>query len=522
MGFKIGIYLLLFASIVYAIYLALPKKARPFCLLAFSILFYVIYSKFLTIFLLLTILTVYFGGIAINKFNDKFALQKQGLEKEDRKKLKQKFNRKKFWVVFCVILVNLAFIGVLKYFNFFGSIFEGFFSWFNVTIHWPVLKIALPLGISYYTLTAIGYLVDVNRGKYRAGNFWQVALFIGYFPQLYEGPFARFDQLSPQLWEGKGFDANNFYGGLLSILWGFFKKMVIADRLAIIATEVFSNYAQYNGIIILLGIVLFTIQLYAEFSGIIDIASGVSELFGIKLAKNFNQPFFSRNVGEFWRRWHISLGAWLKDYIFYPVSMSRGITKLNKKMQKLNSFMQLFITSSIALLAVWLTNGLWHGAGAKYIVYGMYYYVLMLVGLCCEPLFAKIYKKMKINKDSKPMIVLSFLKTFVLVNLGMLIFRANSLTAAVKMFGGIFTGGQIDIIRTGIIDCQDFIMCFVTIAILFAVDIIKEKNINIKQWFLTRKTALKLTIVILILVLIVVFGAYGNGYVPPDPIYGAF
>lgn len=515
--------LVLFLVIVYAIYLCLPKKARPYLLLVASLIFYAVYSKFLTVFLILTIISTYLGGFGINKLNDKFNTLKEGLEKEEKKALRKKFSRKKYWLSFAIIIFNLAILAVLKYFNFFTSVFEGFLSWFNVSAKMPILKLALPLGISYYTLSAIGYVVDVNRGKYRAGSFFDVALFLAYFPQLFEGPFARFDELTPDLKAGNGFNSENFYGGIITILWGVVKKVVIADRLAIIVSAVFKNYASYNGLVIILGIVLFTFQLYAEFSGMIDIASGISEVFGIKLAKNFNQPFFSQNVNEFWRRWHISLGTWFKDYIFYPVSMSKGMVALNKKMQgKVSQYFQTLITGAVALLCVWLSNGLWHGAGFKYIVYGLYYYVLMVIGLCLEPLYDKFYSKTKIDRNSSILKALRIAKTFIFVNIGMLIFRATSLSVSLEMFGGIFTGGKINLCALGVIDYHDLAFCVIGLILLFVVDILKEKNIDIKGWFVKRNIAIKYLIVLSIIVFIIVFGAYGDGYVPVDPIYGGF
>lgn len=512
---------ILFPTAVYGIYLLFPKKARPYCLLFFSIAFFAVYSKFMTIFLLLTILTVYLGGFGINKLNDKFDAQKAGLEKEERKALKKKFARKKRWLVAGIIVFNIGILAVLKYFNFFASIFEGFLSWFNVSATMPVLKLALPLGISYYTLTAIGYLIDVNRGKFRAGNFWQVALFISYFPQMYEGPFATYDSLSPQLQEGKGFDKSNFFGGVLLMLWGWFKKVVIADRLGIIASEVFSNFSQYNGLIVVLGVICFTFQLYAEFSGLIDVARGISEMFGIKLAKNFDQPFFSQSVSEFWRRWHMSLGAWLKNYIFYPVSMSKGMTKMCKKLQNKSPFWQVFVPSIFSLLAVWLICGIWHGSGLIYIVYGLYYYVLMLSGLICEFISNKFYTKTKINRDNIALKLLRIAKTFVLVNLGMLIFRAGSVDTAISMIGRIFSSsGTLSL--AGVIDIYDGIFCVIGVALLFVADILQEKKIDFKQWFVKRHYAIKYAIILCVIVGLIVFGAYGRGYIPFDPLYGAF
>ncbi len=511
---------LAFMSLVYVVYMILPKKARPYCLLVFSLLFYVVYSKFLTFFMLSTILSIWLGGLWLNRIDDGEAKKREGLEKEARKALKKKVKRQKRLVVALIIIFNVAILATLKYFNFFGSLFEGFLSWFNLSVHMPILKIALPLGISYYTLSAIGYIVDVSQGRHRAGNLLSVALFISYFPQLFEGPFATYSTLAPQLMAGEGFNSQNLFSGLSKVLWGFFKKVVIADRLAIVVSAVFSNYASYSGLVVVLGIIAFTFELYAEFSGLIDVASGISEMFSIRLAKNFEQPFFSTTVSEFWRRWHMSLGAWFRQYIFYPVSMSQGMMKINKKLAKKNSFWQVFVPSALALFVVWLLNGLWHGADIKYIVYGMYYYVLMMLGMALEPLFNLIYKKSGIDKNSKWVTFLKIARTFILVNIGLLIFRAATLKEAANIFTSIFQSGELNLISLGVIDIYDTIWCFIGVAILLVYDYLAEKKKlpNSQNWH----TAGKVAFLIAMAVMIIVFGAYGEGYIPPDPIYGGF
>lgn len=526
MDLTITILFLLFLSVVLSIYFLVPKKHRYLVILFASLLFYIIYSKFMVAFIVTTIVTIYLCGLALNKMDAKFSSQKEGLEKEERKALKAKFKHKKKWILALFILLNLGILATLKYSGFFASVFDGFFSIFNITTHFPILKIALPLGISYYTLSAIGYMIDVFRGKYAGErNFFKVALFILYFPQLLEGPFATYDKLAPQLYNGSDFDFRRIVRGALLVLWGFFKKIVIADRLAIVAGEIFGNYSQYDGFFIAIGILAFTFQLYAEFSGIIDIVSGISEMFGFKLAKNFEQPFFSKNVNEFWRRWHISLGAWFREYVFYPISMSKPLMGLTKKLHDKNwSFLEVFIPSAIALFFVWFFNGLWHGASVKYIVYGLYYYAIMMVGMCFEPLFKKLFAKLNIaqgSKADKTLNALRIIRTFILVNIGMLIFRATDLYVAVQMFASLFSGGQFGI-SGEIIDIYDTVLCFVGVVILIIVDILNEKKIFLRDKIMNKSFYTIYFVIILSILSIVLFGAYGDGYIPVDPIYGGF
>ena len=462
----------------------------------------------------------------MQKLDDKAMLKIEAgnLEKEDRKLLKKKIKNQKKCIAALAIILNLGILCALKYSAFFASTFDGIFSWFNVTTHFPVLKIGMPIGISYYTLTSIGYVVDIVRGKYPAEkNPFKVALFVCYFPHLYEGPFAKYDELAPQLYEGHDFDLDRVYKGILLITWGLFKKIVIADRFAIIVGAVFNDYKSFNGLIVVLSVICFTIQLYAEFSGLIDIASGISEIFGIRLAKNFEQPFFSQSVNEFWRRWHISLGVWFKEYIFYPISMSKGMMKLNKKMHgKVKPFWELFLPACFALFFVWFANGLWHGADWKYVIYGLYYYVLMIISMCIEPFRNKLFEKLKVKNDAKWLKILRITRTLILVNIGMLIFRANSLTSAFEMVKQIFHNGSLNILSIEGIDVQELVMMGIGAIVLLIVDILKENKKDILNELNNSNFFVKYGSLIVICFVIIIFGAYGNGYLPPDPIYGGF
>lgn len=520
--------LILFGVLVFCIYYIVPKKHRYLVLLISSIIFYAIYSKFMICFIIVTIISIYFAGIFMNKLDDKFTKEKENLEKEQRKILKAKIKRKKLLILVVAILLNILILTLLKYSGFIASIFEGIFSWFNLTLKLPILKLMLPLGISYYTLSAIGYMIDVYRGKYRGDtNFFKVALFVSYFPQLYEGPFATYDKLAPQLYEGNEFDSKNAFSGLLLIVFGVLKKIVIADRLNILVSDIFKNYTSYHGLVVLLGIILFTFQLYAEFSAAIDIAVGSSEMLGIKLAKNFNQPFVSQSVNEFWRRWHISLGAWFREYIFYPVSMSKGMMKFNKKIHgKVSKFFELFLTSALPLFLVWFTNGLWHGANWLYVIYGLYYYILMMLGMINEAIGNKFYKKFNINKDNKVLVYLRIFRTFIFVNIGMLIFKcalsSSTISETFNVFASIFSGGKLNLISLKVIDIYDTIFCALGILTLLIIDVLKEHKIDLREKISNSNVFIKFIVLLIIIFVIVIFGAYGDGYIPADPIYGGF
>ena len=509
-------------------YALTPKSKRYIVLFVFSLAFYCIYSKFLTAFTIASVISIFFAAKFLMRINEKLKIDLENgvdLDREAKKAIKKKRNKQKKLIITFAVIFNIAILAVLKYSGLFASIFDGIFSWFKVTTHFPVLSIGLPIGISYYTLSAIGYLVDVYRGKYEAEtNILKLAVFVSFFPQAYEGPIARYDEMKPQYDNGGGenFNKNNIVNGLTLFLFGLMKKLVIADRLAILATPIFTDYQSYGGMLLIAGILAFTFQLYFDFSGFINMAEGISKMFGIKLAKNFEQPFFSQTVSEFWRRWHISLGAWCKEYIFYSVAMSKGINKLNKKLHgKVNSFFEIFIPTTIATLAVWLAMGIWHGSSWLYVIYGLYYFVIMTIGTCLEPLHNKIYEKCRIKRDSWWLVGLRIFRTFILVNIGMLIFRASSITAAATMFAHIFSlhcGAYL----FDLIPLHDFIMAAIGTPLILAVDFLNFKNIFIIEKLEKSRPVVRYLCILALLLTVLIFGAYGVGYTVTDALYGGF
>lgn len=509
----------IFGIVVFFAYSISPKKYKWISLLVGSYALAFVLSSYWIFLLIVTTSSVYGCALWISKQNALFQAQKEGLEKEERKALKKRFTTKKKIILLAGVFFNLLIWVLLKYCNLpIYKINNHFQNNFFVSIAFPIL------GISYYTLQAIGYLVDVYRGKYEADkNYFRLSLFLGYFPQLIEGPIGRYDDLAPQLYEGRPFNYTQTAHGIQLFLWGLFKKIVIADRINIIVSEVYSNYSAYSGGIIFLTAILYAFQLYTDFSGYIDMATGISQMFGIKLAKNFDRPFFSQSISEFWRRWHISLGGWLRDYIFYPISFSKGYMALNKKMHgKVKPFFEKFVASALPLLFVWLACGVWHGSGVQFIVYGMYYYVIMLIGMLLEPVYTKLLEKLHINKDTAWLQGLRVIRTFLLVCLGFMIFRADSLSQFGHMFVQLFKGGEWKIVSAGVIDLYDFVAIFVSIAVLMFIEVLQARGIHIREKVETFNTPLRWTIWIGLILSILIFGAYGLGYSQVAPMYALY
>lgn len=520
---------LIFVALICIIYFIVPKKIKWVVLLVASYIYYFLASGKLTIFLMITTLSIYLIGLGLNKIDDKTTIICKELEKEKKKEAKNKAKREKKLLILLAVLVNFGILAILKYSNFFGENINYLFSNLNIKYEIPKLDFILPLGISYYTLQAISYVIDVYRGKYKADkNLGRVALFTSFFPQMTEGPIGRYDDLAMQLYEPHKFNYQNVKNGILLMIWGFFKKMVIADRAGMFVNTVFANYTDYHGIVMLTAVILYTIQIYAEFSGCIDIVRGTAQIFGITMAENFKRPFFSKSVQEFWRRWHITLGTWLKDYVFYPISFSNAcveLTKLSKKISK--SYLSKIIPAAFAMFFVWFGNGIWHGASWKYVFYGLYYYVIMMLGLLFEPVFKKVIEKLKINTEAKWYKGIQMIRTTIFVLIGMLIFRSKDLISAFNIFKSIFNMDNINMIFTRKlfnigIHTKDFLIIGIGVIILLFVGIMQEKGIKIREKISRKNIIIRWILYYTILLIIAIFGIYGPGYAATDFIYGQF
>ncbi|MBQ9297669.1 MAG: MBOAT family protein [Clostridia bacterium] len=522
-----SIQFILFIIILLLIYKIMPKKYKWTVLLIASYIFYFLNSSKLIAFILVSTISIYFVAIKMQKIDEKAKIQAKNIEdKEEKKKLKNKAKKKKKIVLAVGIIFNLAILVFLKYSGFIaGSL--------NTILHinLPIFKFILPLGISYYTLQAISYIVDVYRGKVEADkNIARVALFVAYFPQLVQGPIGRYDELANQLYNPHEITFKNLTYGSELMLWGYFKKMVIADRVAMYVNGVFADYANYSGPIIIMAIIGYTLQIYAEFSGGIDIVRGASQMFGIELVENFKRPFYSKSVDEFWRRWNITLGTWLKDYVFYPVSLSKVTLKLTNFSRKIfkTSYFAKIVPISLPLLCVWLGNGFWHGSGLKYIVYGLYYYAIMMLGKIFEPVGKKIISLLKINVEAWSYKLWQMLRTCGFVCIGMLIFRAENLNAAIQMFKSIFNVHNLERIFNGEafliggMTIADIVVLIIATVIFIGISIAKEHGKNIRESFAKQNLAFRWVILYGLIFAIIVFGAYGQGYNPQSFIYGQF
>ncbi len=524
----------IFLAIVLVVYFLVPKKIQWIILLLSSYFFYAYFSwKFLFFIITTTVTTYlcarYFGKV--NREQAEFLENNKDIDTEEKKKLKQKNKRKKKCLFVLTLLLNFGILAVLKYLNFFFDNINGIIGWFGDRGNIASVKLILPLGISFYTFQAMGYLIDCYWGKTTPQkNLFRFALFVSFFPQIIQGPISRYDELAPQLEEKHNFDYKEFTYGFQRILWGLFQKMVIADALGIFVDGVFGDVAAASGLQAFVAVIFYAIQDYADFAGCMDIVLGVSQSMGIKLAPNFQRPYFAKSVAEYWRRWHITLGSWFKDYIFYPLSISKGSIKLGKWAKKhLGNETGKQIPAMFGLSLVWITTGVWHGASWNYILWGVYYGILIIMSIVFEPLFKKMITKLKINTESKWWKGFQMLRTFSLLLIGRIIFRANTLADAWTIFKKTFTVLAFNSPISGL-TAFDFslsvlIVTLLAVIILLVVDIIKEnkpENFSIRDGISKKNIALRWFIWIALFVAVIVFGVYGNGAASAQFIYVQF
>lgn len=524
-----GGYLAVLLPVSVGLYAILPQKFRRLSLLLSSYVFFWAVSGRLIIYLLFSTVSIYGFGLWLSSIQGECDRQLASCAKEKRKEIRTQYSKKQRWVVFLAVLLQIGILLALKYTPFFAENANSLFRFLHVPVTLEVPSFALPIGISFYTMQAAAYIFDVYRRKIHADrNLMRLALFMSFFPQIMEGPICRYSDTAEQLWEAPGLRYRNLIFGGQRILFGLMKKVVVADRLNMLIKNVFLDYEKYDGFVISVAAVCYTIQLYMDFSGTMDAVIGSGQIFGMKLPENFRRPFFSKTISEFWKRWHITLGTWFRDYIFYPLSMSKPLKKLTSRARKrLGNHFGPLAAGAIALFSVWLCNGLWHGAGWHYIFFGMYHFAFILGGNIVEPFAIRTAEKLHIRRSSRPYRCMQMIRTTLLVCIGELFFRAHGLAAGLVMFKKIFTEFTFaacfnrSIFKLGM-DGYDFIIVFITLIFILLIGILQERNVKIRERISSKSIAVQFAVFYALILFIVIFGAYGMGYVPVDPMYAEF
>ncbi len=441
---------LIFFTVVCLLYWILPHGFRWMLLLGASYYFYASVKVSYALLLLVSTVVGYTATVMMDRTDN------------DKKKWR--------WLLFSLI-GNLGLLFIFKYVDFAIQNLFGFFAFFGLEFSPLVVRILLPVGISFYTFQSISYTLDVYHKRISAEKHFGIySVYHSFFPQLVAGPIERGGHLLPQFYEKHQFDFERFTSGLRLSLWGFFKKVVIADRLALIVNQVFDNSAQFHGLPLFIATFFFVIQIYCDFSGYTDIARGTARMMGFELVINFNRPYWSKTISEFWRRWHISLSSWFQDYVFIPLYLR---VSQWKRIKELPQNKRHFAAFFIAIIIVETMLGLWHGANWTFILFGLYH-GLLIPG----------YYAVRVWWDRMPS-VLQQLLTFSLVSFGMLIFRAPSLDALQHIVANLFTGfwsGIYNLYLGDIGELPGFLFC---LALIFFLEVVEYGIANEKwsQWF---------------------------------------
>lgn len=513
MAYHTGLYLFLFLPAALLAYQIAPSKSRWKILLLLGYGFFYLISRNLVVYILGTTIFTHYISLWI------LAEQKKGREGQKRARRV---------LVFGVVGL-LGVLGYLKYYHFFAQNVNLLTGQMLGESFLPAKTLLLPIGISFYTLQAIGYMADVYWGKIKEEpNLGKLALFLCFFPQLMEGPISMYSQTADQLWSGKGITVQNLWNGGVRILWGLFKKVLIADRLSVLAGMVFDHDQNYGGLVIAAGAVAYTIQLYMEFSGCMDIVIGSGRMFGVFLPENFRQPFAAQSAAEFWRRWHITLGAWLKTYVFYPVSVSGMVKRWNQFGRKhCGKYLTKLGISALALFPVWLCNGLWHGPRWSYIFFGMYYFAILMAGIAIEPVRDRFLKFCHIREDSWYWRGLRIWKTWGIIFIGELFFRANGFRAGLGMFVRIFQDFSLaplwdDTFLNLGLGIGDIYVIAVGCLVVGAYGMLRERGVVREVSMEKLKLPVRWGICYGLILALIIFGAYGTGYQKVDLIYAGF
>ena len=451
-------------------YYAVPKKLRWGVLLLSSVIFYVWSVPYLIGYLLFSAVTSYIYGKWVEKHKEHGNI-----------------------VLALVILANLAVLLTVKFAPLAG------------------ISILAPMGISFYTLQVIAYCVDVYKGKTEAqSNFFKYLLFVSFFPQILQGPIPRYSQLKGQLFEGHAFDYKTVKFGFQLILWRMFLKMVIADRAAIFVNAVFPEYHLYEGTVLAVAAVLYSIQLYTDFLGCVCIAMGAAEVYGIKLQTNFERPYMAVSIKDFWRRWHISLSSWLRDYVYIPLGGNRK--------GKLRRYINLMLT--------FLVSGIWHGSGFQYIFWGLMQGGYQVAGEILHPIRKKVRNVLKIDENSGFYVLWQRACTFVLITVSWVIFRSASLRAGLSMLKRIVTDITPWVLFDGTlyefgIEARSFIALILCIVLVMVIEHFQEKG-NIREMLSQQHIIVRWSIYLGAIALVAVLGVYGPGYSATQFLYGQF
>ena len=480
---------LIFFPIVVLIYYVIPQRIRHIWLLVASYYFYMCWNAKYAILIIISTVVTYIAGILI-----------------------QRVSHRKL-VLAGSLVINLGILLYYKYADFLVSIIVRVFEHLGIRMTVPAFDIMLPVGISFYTFQALGYTIDAYRNRIKAEkNFIRYALFVSFFPQLVAGPIERSENLLSQFDKTRKFDFDRAREGFMLMLWGYFLKIVIADRIAPFVDTVYGDHLSYPGMYLVAATVLFAMQIYCDFAGYSTIAIGAAKILGIDLMENFNAPYLATTVAGFWRGWHISLTSWFKDYLYIPLGGNRK-GRLRKYLNK---------------LIVFLISGLWHGADFTFVIWGGLNGLYQIIGEVLQPVRRKAAQILHFNGESLPGRLLRMLATFVFVDFAWIFFRAdNGVRNALDIIKSmLFTWNPGVLFNGSLFDCGidklNFVLLFIAVLLLLIDDVCKVRNIKVRNIILQRPCWMRWVMMAASTALILLFGKWGPAFDKANFIYFQF
>lgn len=485
-------FLLFFPAVTLAYYL-IPGRLRMYWLLVVSYVFYMGWNPKYALLLLASTAITFASGLLIGKAKEK-----------------QDIRLAKFWVG-ASFTVNLAILFFYKYFGFVLGNINALLEWTGRKSWDPGFDVLLPVGISFYIFQALSYTMDVYRGDVRVEhNFFKYAVFVSFFPQLVAGPIERSSHLLTQFDTPHAFRWENVRDGLQLMIWGFFQKIVIADRVAILVDQVFNYPTYYTAIESLIASVLFAVQIYGDFGGYSNIAIGAAQVMGFDLMQNFRRPYFATSVQDFWRRWHISLSTWFRDYLYIPLGGSRK----GKKRRYIN------------LMIVFLTSGLWHGANWTYLIWGGLNGAFQVVGDFLRPARKKLMERLGVQNQTESHKLLQGLMTFVMVDFAWIFFRADDLAGAMQILHNLTVWDFTVLFDQSLLhlgfSSTEWLVLLIALAIHLAVSVAQECGIRLRQTINRQQLWFRWVCCMAGLMYVLVFGIYGPGFDAAAFIYFQF
>lgn len=507
------------------VYYLAPGRLQWLVLLGTSLVFYCAGGGRTVGYVLYTAATVYVSGLLLGRLNR----IKRAAPPEERKAVAARCKRQRRLVVLVACLLNFVLLYLLKYWNFTAQMLQPLLDRLGTGAQLPVSHLLLPLGVSFFMFQSVGYVIDVYRDKYQPErNFCKLLLFVSFFPQMVQGPIGRFDQLAPQLYQARRLDCDQLKYGIQLALWGYFKKLVIADRAAVLVNTVMGDPWSYGGAVQAAGVLFYCIQLYGDFSGGIDITRGVAQMFGIHMAENFRRPLFATSLADFWRRWHITLGAWMRDYLFYPLSLSKPFARLGKLTRKrIGGTLGKIFPTSLATFLIYFVIGVWHGANWRYIAYGFWNGALITLALLMAPQFTVWKKALHIDDQATWYRVFQVLRTCFLVFLGRYLTRAPRLLTALWMIGETFLHPRLPDLWNGTLltlglTAFDLMVILLGMAVVIGVEWYQERGGHVRVALEGKSFLVQWLAILVPLVTLFCLGILRGDYISSSFIYQQF